>query len=193
MTKDEILQTFKGTGALLSGHFLLTSGLHSDQYFQCAKVLQHPAIAEALCKQLADLYVDANIEAVIAPAIGGIIVSHETARALGVPAYFAEREGGKMTLRRGFELNAGQRTLVVEDVTTTGGSVKEVIEAVTDYGATPVAAACLVDRSGGGLNLGIDLRALITMQVETYKPDECPLCKKGIPLVKPGSRSLGDA
>jgi len=193
MTKDEILEAFEATGALLNGHFLLTSGLHSDRYFQCAKVLQHPRIAEKLCSQLAGKYEDANIEAVIAPAIGGIIVAHETARALGVPALFAERESGKMTLRRGFELATGLKVLVVEDVTTTGGSVKEVLDVVAEHGAVAIAAACLVDRSGGGLNLGVELNALVTLQVETYKPEDCPICKKGIPLVKPGSRSLGDA
>jgi orotate phosphoribosyltransferase len=193
MTREEILTAFKNTGALLTGHFLLTSGLHSEQYFQCARVLQHPQIAADLCAQLAGFFSDTNAEAVIAPAIGGIIVSHETARALDVPAFFAERENGKMTLRRGFQLSRGQRVLVVEDVITTGGSVKEVLDMVTEHGAVPVAAGCLVDRSGGGVDLGIKMHSLITMQVETFRPENCPLCQKGIPVVKPGSRSLTDA
>jgi orotate phosphoribosyltransferase len=190
MTRDEILDTFKQTGALLKGHFLLTSGLHSNQYFQCARVLQHPKIAESLCRQLAEHYAGADIAAVIAPAIGGIIVSHETARALGVPALFAERQDGRMTLRRGFVIPEGEKILVVEDVTTTGGSVREVIDLVQEKGAETAGAACLVDRSGGTVDLGVALHPLVRLQVETFKPDACPLCRQGMPVVKPGSRSL---
>ncbi len=188
MNQDEILRQFRTTGALLTGHFLLSSGLHSDQYFQCARVLQYPALAERLCAQLARPFRDEKVAAVIAPAVGGIVVAHETARALGVRAVFAEREQDEMRLRRGFELAAGERVLVVEDVVTTGGSVKEVIELVKASGATPIGVAALVDRSGGRVDFGLPFVPLVRLDVHTYPAERCKLCQAGEPLVKPGSR-----
>ena len=190
MNREEILQIFRSTGALLSGHFLLTSGLHSDQYFQCARVLQYPKHAETLCARLAQPFLERRPDVVIAPAIGGIIVGYETARALGVRALFTEREQGDMTLRRGFELQSGERALLVEDVITTGGSLEEVLTLARNAGAEVVGAACLVDRSGGNVEFGVEFHALLSLQVRTYPPEQCPLCQRGEPLVKPGSRNL---
>jgi orotate phosphoribosyltransferase len=188
LTQGEILEIFKKTGALLSGHFLLTSGLHSPAYFQCAKVLQYPKYAQQLCGQLAEGFGDRKIELVIAPAIGGIVVACEVGRALDVRTIFAEREAGRMTLRRGFEIFPGEKALVVEDVITTGGSVQEVIEAVEANGGEIVGVGCLVDRSGGKARFSVPLDSLAQMEVVTYQPQQCPLCAKGIELAKPGSR-----
>ncbi len=149
MTSEEVLDIYKKTGALLTGHFLLSSGLHSEQYLQSALVLQQPDMATKLCAALADYFRDQRIEAVIAPALGGVFVSHETARALGVRALFAERVNGELTLRRGFSIKPGERVLVVEDVITTGKSTKETIVVVKKAGGVAVAAGSLVDRSGG--------------------------------------------
>ncbi|MFQ5771256.1 MAG: orotate phosphoribosyltransferase [bacterium] len=190
MKEDEILTIFKKTGALLSGHFLLTSGLHSEQYFQCAKVLQFPEIAEKLCAQIGNHYTENNIGAVIAPAVGGIVVAHEVARSLKVRALFAERENDKMVLRRGFEIQTGESVLVVEDVVTTGGSVREVLDLVKGFGAEPIGVGCLVDRSGGKVDFGTELYSLITLKIEVFSPEKCPLCTQGVPLVKPGSRNI---
>jgi orotate phosphoribosyltransferase len=190
MATENFLKVFEETAALLRGHFLLTSGLHSDTYFQCARVLQYPDIAAQLCSHIAANYGGRDIKTVIAPAIGGIVVSMEVARALGARSIFAERENGKMTLRRGFEIKPGEKVLVVEDVTTTGGSIEEVIDLVRAFGAVPVGAACLVDRSGGAIDLGLDLFALVRLTVETFEPARCKLCVQNIPLVKPGSRSI---
>jgi orotate phosphoribosyltransferase len=184
----EIILLFTSTGALLTGHFQLTSGLHSRQYLQCALVLQDPRIAERIGKLLADKFKGVPVDAVVAPAIGGIIVAHETARALGVRALFAEREAGVMTLRRGFNIAPGERVLVVEDVVTTGGSSRETMEAVSRAGGVVVGAGSLVDRSGGDLELGVARRALLTLYVPAYDPADCPLCRQGLPVVKPGSR-----
>jgi len=190
MNDEQILKLFEQTGALLTGHFILTSGLHSRQYFQCAQVLKHPDMAAQLCAQIAQNFRQDHIELVIAPAVGGIIVAHEVARALGVSALFAEREQGQMTLRRGFRIEPDQRVLVVEDVITTGGSVKEVVELVRWLGGNPVAAACIVDRSAGAADLGVPYRALVSMKIETYPPDDPRLRELG-PATKPGSRALG--
>lgn len=187
-TNDHLLSAFQQTGALLEGHFLLTSGLHSPRYLQCALVLQHPEHAEWVGKRLAERFKDEGVQAVVAPAIGGIIVAHETARALGVRALFTERENNAMTLRRGFTLKEGERILVVEDVVTTGGSTKETIEAVTRAGGVVVGAGSVVDRSGGSADVGVRRVALLTLEVPTYQPDACPLCEQGTPAVKPGSR-----
>ncbi len=189
MTEHEILQIFEKTNALLNGHFILTSGLHSKQYFQCAQVMKHPELAEKLCAQMAAEFVDQNVDLVLAPAVGGIVVAHEVARALKVPALFAEREQGQMSLRRGFEILPGQRVLVVEDVVTTGGSVKEVISLVREVGAEPIGAGCIVDRSGGTADLGVRYSALISLQITAYQPDAPELSGLG-PAIKPGSRSL---
>jgi orotate phosphoribosyltransferase len=190
MTPQEVLDIYKKTGALLTGHFLLSSGLHSEQYLQSALVLQQPDIATKLCAVLAKHFKDLNIEVVIAPALGGVFVSHETARALGVRALFAERMGGELTLRRGFTIKPGERVLVVEDVITTGKSTKETIEVVKKAGGIVIAAGSLVDRSNGTANLGVPYKALVTMNVPTYTPENCPLCKAGSTPVKPGSRGL---
>jgi len=190
MTQQEILDVYEKTGALLSGHFLLSSGLHSDRYLQSALVLQQPAIATKICAALADHFRDTKIDVVIAPALGGVFVSHETARALNVRALFAERVNGELTLRRGFTINAGERVLVVEDVITTGKSTRETIEVVRKAGGVVVAAGALIDRSGGKAELGVPYRSLVTLDVPTYQPEACPLCRAGSTPVKPGSRGL---
>jgi orotate phosphoribosyltransferase len=186
--EDEILQMFRQTGALLEGHFQLSSGLHSSRYLQCALVLQHPEHAERIGRALGAPFQNEKIVAVVAPAIGGIIVAHEVARALGTRALFTEREGGQMTLRRGFALQAGEGVLVVEDVVTTGGSTRETIEAVTRAGGSVVGAGSIVDRSGGAANIGVPRTALLTLEVPTYEPESCPLCAEGTQAIKPGSR-----
>ncbi|HEX9652425.1 MAG TPA: orotate phosphoribosyltransferase, partial [bacterium] len=157
MKPESVLEIFEKTGALLSGHFLLTSGQHSRQYFQCARVLQFPDYAEQLCSQIASHFSQHNISAVAAPAVGGIIVAHETARHLEARAIFTEREGSQMALRRGFEVKSGERVLVVEDVVTTGGSVGEVIALIKSLRGVPIAVGSLVDRSGGMINIGVEL------------------------------------
>ncbi|OGW46857.1 MAG: orotate phosphoribosyltransferase [Nitrospirae bacterium GWC2_57_9] len=190
MTSEEVLDIYKKTGALLTGHFLLSSGLHSEQYLQSALVLQQPDIATKLCAALADHFRNSRIEVVIAPALGGVFVSHETARALGVRAIFAERVNGELTLRRGFTIKQGERVLVVEDVITTGKSTKETIAVVKQAGGEAVAAGSLVDRSGGKAELGVPYKSLVTLNVPTYAPEVCPLCKAGSTPIKPGSRGL---
>jgi orotate phosphoribosyltransferase len=188
-THQQLLSIFHQTGALLEGHFQLTSGLHSPRYLQCALILQYPAHAEWIGRAIADRFTgEQPIEAVVAPAIGGIIVAHETARVLGVRAIFTERESGVMTLRRGFRLREGERVLVVEDVVTTGGSTRETIEAVRRAGGVVVGAASVVDRSGGAVALGIRRVALLTLDVPSYEPRDCPQCRQGVPAIKPGSR-----
>jgi orotate phosphoribosyltransferase len=186
--KPQLLSIFEQTGALLEGHFQLTSGLHSPRYLQCALILQHPPHAELVGRLLAARFGSEQIGAVVAPAIGGIIVAHETARALGVRALFTEREGGTMILRRGFRIEEGERVLVVEDVVTTGGSTRETIDAVTRAGGLVVGAGSIVDRSGGDVDLGVPRAALITLNVPAYDPAQCPLCEDGTPAIKPGSR-----
>lgn len=190
MTSEQVLDIYKKTGALLTGHFLLSSGLHSEQYLQSALVLQQPEIATELCAALAENFKDAAIEVVIAPALGGVFVSHETARALGVRAIFAERVNGELTLRRGFTIKPGERVLVVEDVITTGKSTKETITVVRNAGGVVIAAAALIDRSGGKADIGVPYKSLVTLTVPAYTPETCPLCKVGSKPVKPGSRGL---
>jgi orotate phosphoribosyltransferase len=185
-----LLKIFQETGALLEGHFQLTSGLHSARYLQCALVLQHPQHAEFVGRGLAAKFSDDRVDAVVAPAIGGIIVAHETARAIGARALFTEREGGAMTLRRGFRLNRGERVLVVEDVVTTGGSTRETIEAVINADGVVIGAGSMVDRSGGTVDVGVRRQSLLTLEVPSWDPSECPLCKQGVPPTKLGSRGL---
>jgi len=191
MKKQEILKIFQKTGALLEGHFILTSGLHSKQYFQCAQVLQHPHYAEKLCRRIAEHFRAEQADAVIAPAVGGIIVAHEVARALGVRAIFAERENKVMRLRRNFDIQQGENVLVVEDVITTGGSVREVIDLVKRCAANPVGVGCIVDRSGGKADLGLELFSVVQLNIETFQPDDPQLRDLG-PAIKPGSRGLKD-
>lgn len=190
MTSEQVLDIYKKTGALLTGHFLLSSGLHSEQYLQSALVLQQPDVATSLCAALAKHFKGSDIEVVIAPALGGVFVSHETARALGVRALFAERVNGELTLRRGFTIKPGERVLVVEDVITTGKSTKETIALVEKTGGVVVAAASLVDRSGGKAELGVPYKSLVTLTVPSYAAEACPLCKAGGTPIKPGSRGL---
>lgn len=190
MKSEEVLKIFKDSGALLEGHFLLTSGLHSPHYFQCAKVLQYPWHTQKLCWEIASNFIAEGITVVIAPAVGGIVVAQEVARLINARSIFAEREDGKMTLRRGFELKSDDKVLVVEDVVTTGGSVKEVIDIVQNSEAELKGVAFLVDRSQGKATFSVESFSLLKMDVVTHKPDECPLCEKGIALVKPGSRKL---
>lgn len=196
MTERETLALYEKTGALMRGHFRLTSGLHSDVYLQSALVLQHPEHAEALGRTLGDAFQDAGARTVLAPAIGGILVAHEVARALGVRAIFAERQDGRLTLRRGFTLAPGEKVLVVEDVVTTGGSTRETIEVARAAGAEVVGAASIIDRSrpstGSGqaaAHLDVPYHALATVSLPTFEPGSCPLCAAGSPVVKPGSRA----
>ncbi|MBI4548136.1 MAG: orotate phosphoribosyltransferase [Ignavibacteriae bacterium] len=187
MTRKEILDLFKETNALLEGHFQLTSGLHSPQYFQCAKVLQYPKNAERLCKEIARKFSANSIDVVISPALGGIVVGQEVGRQLDARTIFAERKNGKLELRRGFEVSVGEKVLVCEDVITTGGSVQEVIDIVRKNRANIIGVGAIVDRSSGKMVLP-NLFATITMDVVTYTNEECPMCKQGIPIEQPGSR-----
>lgn len=188
MEREEIIEIFTKTDAMLTGHFLLTSGKHSNRYFQCAQVLQHPHYTQALCQELAERFKDQAIQTVIGPAMGGILVSYEVARALAVRSLFTERVNGQMALRRNFSIQPGERVLVVEDVITTGGSVAEVIDVVKGMGGEVVGVGVLVDRSNGQAKLGVRTEALLTVTVETYEPENCPLCAAGRPAIKPGSR-----
>ena len=187
MTQEEVRALLVQTGAIMDGHFLLTSGLHSPHYVEKFNVLQHPEYTAQLCAAMAEKFKDANIETVVGPVTGGILLAHETGKSLGTRAIFTERMDGKMTFRRGFSLREGERVLIVEDIVTTGGSIKEVIDVVKAAGAVPVAVSMLVDRSGGKANFGdVPSTALLTMEVETYTPESCPLCAKGIPMTKRG-------
>lgn len=189
------MEIFEETGAYLRGHFRLTSGLHSPEYLQCAKVLAYPNHAEQFGKALAEriraLNSGQQANVVVSPAIGGIVIGHEVARALHVRSLFAERDtANEMSLRRGFVIDPGHRAIVIEDVITTGGSTREVISVVRGLGAEVLAAGSIIDRSGGAVDLGVPRVALHAMNVVAYKPEECPLCKEGIPVVKPGSRRI---
>jgi orotate phosphoribosyltransferase len=188
MDQPSVLKLFRSSGALLEGHFRLTSGLHSSGYLQCALVLQHPADAEALGRALAAQLPASDATAVLSPALGGLIIGHEVARALGVRAIFAERQDGVLTLRRGFSLSAGDRVVVIEDVVTTGGSTRETIEVARKAGATVIGAGSIIDRSGGHSTLDVPFHSLVTLSLPTYPPDACPLCGQGVPVTKPGSR-----
>ncbi len=187
MTEKEVEDLLIETSAIMEGHFLLTSGLHSPRYVEKFNVLQKPVYTEKLCRAMAEKFKDANIETVVGPVTGGILLAHETGKALGTRAIFTERENGKMTFRRGFTLHEGERVLIVEDIVTTGGSIREVIDVVKEHGGIPVAVSMLVDRSGGKATFGdVPSTALLHMDVQTYQPDECPLCKQGIPMTKGG-------
>jgi orotate phosphoribosyltransferase len=188
VTERETLELYEKTGALLRGHFRLTSGLHSDVYLQSALVLQYPDSAAALGAALAESFRGAAVATVLAPAIGGIPVGHEVARALGARALFTERESGVMRLRRGFTLSRGERCLVVEDVITTGGSVREVVQCVEERGGEVVGIGSLIDRSGGAVEFPVKRVTLASVSAATWAPDHCPLCRSGSVAVKPGSR-----
>jgi len=199
LSEKEILEIFKKCGAILTGHFELSSGLHSPQFLQAALVLQYPEHAGRLCSALAESFRETKIDLVAAPALGGIIVAHEVARALGVRAIFAERVEGKLTLRRGFSVKEGERALVVEDVITTGKSTLETADLIKDAGGIVKGIGCLIDRSGG-LNrlvhaggkaeLDLPFKSLLTLTIPTYEPNACPICKQGSIAIKPGSREL---
>ena len=187
MSEKEVEDLLIETSAIMEGHFLLTSGLHSPRYVEKFNVLQRPVYTEKLCRAMAEKFKDANIETVVGPVTGGILLAHETGKALGTRAIFTERENGKMAFRRGFTLHGGERVLIVEDIVTTGGSIREVIDVVKEHGGIPVAVSMLVDRSGGKATFGdVPSTALLHMDVQTYKPEECPLCKAGIPMTKRG-------
>jgi orotate phosphoribosyltransferase len=190
---DAVLQLFRETGAYLQGHFLLTSGLHSGEYLQSALVLRYPAAAERLGRMLAEeirKVLPSPPALVASPALGGLIIGHEVARVLGTPFLFTERDPAtrRMSLRRGFTVQSGDTAVVVEDVITTGGSTQDVIDVLTEGGARVLAAGSIIDRSGGSAQVSAPRVALATVQVAAYPPQECPLCKQGIPAVKPGSR-----
>lgn len=191
MKRDEIIKLLEQVGAVRTGHFELTSGRHSGTYIQCALILEHPKHAEQLGRALADLFKDLSVACVVSPALGGILIGYEVARALGVRSLFVERDkSGQMALRRGFELRPAERVLVVEDVWTTGGSTRETLGVVEQEGGLVVAAGALIDRSGGTLELNVPARALLEMEVPSYEPDDCPLCRAGSSAVRPGSRYL---
>lgn len=192
-TDAGILDLFRARGALLDGHFLLSSGLHSDRYLQCALVLQFPEIAGQLGQQLGGKLRQYELVVVVSPALGGLFVGHEVARALGTRSIFTERSDGEMSLRRGFRIERGERAVVVEDVITTGKSTRETMDVVRAHGGEIVAAAALIDRSGGTVNLNVPIVTLATLDVPTYAPSECPMCKEGQTLVKPGSRTVPSA
>ena len=189
MTRDELLDLYRRSGALLEGHFRLTSGLHSPGYLQCALVLQHPQHAEALGRAIAERTRDLRPTVVLSPALGGVVIGHEVARALGVRAIFAERQDGALMLRRGFVVAENDRVLVVEDVVTTGGSTRETIQVARAAGGHVVGAGSIVNR-GTGAPLDVPYVALLEIALPTYEPDTCPLCAQGLPVVKPGSRQL---
>jgi orotate phosphoribosyltransferase len=190
MTRDELLDLFRQSGALLEGHFRLTSGLHSPGYLQCALVLQDPQRAEALGRAIGDRVRDLRATVVLSPALGGVVIGHEVARAVGVRAIFAERQDGKLALRRGFTLASTDRVLVVEDVMTTGGSTRETIEVAAAAGGQVVGTASIVDRSGGTISFDVPFTSLLDIALPTYEQDKCPLCSEGLAVVKPGSRTV---
>ena len=188
MNAEQVIDQFRTTGALLEGHFQLSSGLHSTVYLQCALVLQFPEKAEAFGRAIAEKFAGQGIQLVASPAIGGIVIGHEVARALGARFIWTEREAGQMTLRRGFSVSPGEKTLVVEDVVTTGGSTLDTIEALKKAGADVIAAASIIDRSAGSADVGVPLTALASLKVLSVEAAVCDACKLGEPVVKPGSR-----
>lgn len=190
VTDERAIEILKEAGVLQEGHFRLTSGRHSAKYLQCAKIFQYTKYSEELCASLAEKYASSGAEVVIGPAIGAIQMAYEVSRALGVKNIFAERENGVMTLRRGFTIEPGQKVLVVEDVVTTGGSVREVIDIVKEKGGEVVGVGCIVDRTGGKIDFSVPFKAVVSMEVSSYEEADCPLCKAGLPIVKPGSRSF---
>ena len=189
-TQEKTASILERLGVLHTGHFRLTSGRHSDRYMQCAKLFEHPRESEELCRDLADQFRHDGVDVVAGPAIGGIIMAYEVARALGVRNVFAEREDGIMKFRRGFKVEPGERVLVVEDVVTTGGSVKEVAQLLRQSGAEVVGVGSVVDRSNGAVDFGVKFYPLMKMEVLSWDEKDCPLCKEGKPIVKPGSRKV---
>ena len=190
MNAEKVLERFKETDAFLEGHFILSSGLHSPKYLQCALALQYPSDAAKFGRAIAEHFTNENIETVASPAIGGLIIGYEVAKALNVRFIWTERENGVMTLRRGFSMKKAERILVVEDVITTGGSTRECIEALEKNGAKILAAASIIDRSNGAANVGVPRISLVSMEVPSYQPEDCPMCERGDKAVKPGSRKI---
>lgn len=181
----ELLSMFRETGVLLDGHFLLTSGRHSPQFLQCSQLMQYPDRAARVAAALAEPFAATGVDSVVGPAMGGIILAYEVARQLGARAMFTEKQDGELVLRRGFELKRCEHVLVVEDAVTTGGSVKQTVSVVAATGAQVVGVGVIVDRSGGRVGFGLPHRALVQLDVPSYAPQECPLCRKGVPLVRP--------
>lgn len=192
ISNERVIEILKEAGVLLEGHFRLTSGRHSNKYLQCAKIFRNTKYSEELCSALAEQFADEGVEVVIGPAMGAVQMAYEVSRHLKCENFFAEREAdGKMALRRGFEVKPGMKVLLVEDVVTTGGSVKEVLELVKAAGADVVGIGSIVDRTGGKIDFGVPFKAVISVEVESWEPENCPLCKEGkIELVKPGSRKV---
>ena len=188
MNSEQILEHFNETGALLNGHFILSSGLHSPKYLQCALALQYPADAARFGRAIAEQFLEQGIETVASPAIGGLVIGYAVAEALNVRFIWTERQDGTMTVRRGFEVREGERILVVEDVITTGGSTRECIAALEQHGANIIGAASIIDRSNGTADVGVPRISLASLDVPSYKPEECPLCEQGTEAAKPGSR-----
>lgn len=187
---NKVMELFEKSGAVLHGHFVLTSGLHSDTYMQCAKLFEFGDISEELCKMAAEKVKKYNADVIVSPAVGAIIFGYELSKHLGIPNMFAERQQGEFALRRGFELKKGAKVIIAENVVTTGGSVKEVIDLVKALGGEVAAVVEVVDRSGGTVDFGVPNESLLQIDVKTYKPEECPMCKTGTPAVKPGSKGL---
>lgn len=191
ISQERVMEVLKEAGVLLEGHFKLTSGRHSNRYLQCAKIFRNTNYSEELCSALAEQFADDQVELVVGPALGAIQMAYEVSRHVRCENFFAEREDGVMTLRRGFMIKPGQRVLVVEDVVTTGGSVKEVISLITGQGGVVVGVGAIVDRTGGAIDFGVPFKAVISVKVDSWQPDECPICKEGrVELVKPGSRKI---
>ena len=188
MTEQEIIAILENSGALLSGHFQLRSGLHSNRFFQAALLLQYPDKAEIVCRHLAESFKDEKIETVISPAVGGLIVGQEVARALGVRAIFADKEDGKLVLKRGFAIKPGEKVLVAEDVVTKGGRVQETCDLVRACGGEVVGIAVIVDRSGGNASFDVPFKSALKLTLPTYDPAECPLCAEKLPIDRPGSK-----
>lgn len=193
MDRQEVLQHFRDADALLEGHFILSSGLHAARYLQCARVLMDPQVAAKLCKSLVDkimTILDVTIDLVVSPAMGGVVVGYEMGRQLGVKAIFTERVDGQLTLRRGFEIPQNARILMAEDIVTTGLSSRECIKVINDYGGNVVAASCLIDRSGGTVDVGVPLVSLAGLEIPAYDQENLPPELARIPAIKPGSRGL---
>ena len=191
ITEERVMEILKEAGVLLEGHFLLTSGKHSNKYLQCAKIFRNTKYSEELCAALAEHFQDQGVEVVIGPALGAVQMTYEVSRWLKCENFFAEREDGKMTLRRGFSFQPGQKVLVVEDVVTTGGSVREVMKIVQEQGAEIIGIGSIVDRTAGKVDFGVPFQSVISVDVESWEPDQCPLCKAGAPApIKPGSRKV---
>lgn len=192
ITQERVMEILKEAGVLLEGHFLLTSGKHSNKYLQCAKIFRNTKYSEELCKALAEHFQDQGVEVVIGPALGAVQMTYEVSRWLRCENFFAERDNGVMTLRRGFAIRPGQKVLVVEDVVTTGGSVREVMKIVREQGGDIVGVGAIVDRTAGKVDFGVPFQSVIAVEVDSWEPDECPLCREGAPApIKPGSRKVG--